>query len=507
MKFTKVCPLFLAAAMLATVPAGAFAATETNSPAPNANLELARQLNQAFVQVAEDVSPSVVVITVVQKATPQSALDSGDGTTDDSGDPLNQLPPDLRRWFRQQEHPAPEKSRGQGSGIIIRKDGFILTNRHVVEDAEKIEVRLKDGRIFPARVRGVDSPSDVAVIKIDAQNLPVAKLADSSKTRVGEFAIAIGAPFALDYTVTFGHVSAKDRSNIIPADSESATPMTDQNFIQTDANINPGNSGGPLINIEGEVIGINTLIRGLRTGIGFAIPINLAREVADKLISDGKFTRSWLGVTIVSYREYPGFSDLVKGIQDGVVVREIAADGPAAKSGLHPGDVITAIDGKTVITSQQLKDEIRAKKVGQSVTLSVFRRVKDKGSQLKIQIKPGEWKDATAGAGVLDSASSEDGSVGNLGLTVETLTRERADEFGVDMTDGVIITKVDPTSLAYGNGIKRGDIITSIDHQPVTNPKQFHDALKIADTKKGVIMNLVSKDGARFEILKDSQDN
>jgi len=156
----------------------------------------------------------------------------------------------------------------------------------VVDDAEKIEVRLKDGRTFPAEVRGVDGPSDVAVIKISAKDLPVAKLADSARTRVGEFAIAIGAPFSLDYSVTFGHVSAKDRS--IP-DYEGMTAMSDQNFIQTDANINPGNSGGPLVNIEGEVIGINTLIRGLHTGIGFAIPINLAREIADHLIADGKY--------------------------------------------------------------------------------------------------------------------------------------------------------------------------------------------------------------------------
>jgi serine protease Do len=507
MRIVKFCPLLLAATTLFFTTPRLAAWDGTNSAARNANLELARQLNQAFVQVADEVSPVVVVITVTQKASATPQVDSGDDSNDGT-DPLDRLPPDVRRWFRQHEQSAPpEKTRGQGSGIIIRKDGYILTNRHVVEDAETIEVRLKDGRIFPATVRGVDAPSDVAVVKIEASDLPVAKLADSSKTRVGEFAIAIGAPFALDYSVTFGHVSAKDRSNIIPSDDQGEASMTDQNFIQTDANINPGNSGGPLINIEGEVIGINTLIRGLRTGIGFAIPINLAKEVADKLITEGKFTRSWLGIVILSYRDYSGFNDLVKGVQDGVVVKEIAADGPASKSGLHPGDIITAIDGKTVVTDQQLKDEIRSKRIGQPVTLSVFRKVKDEGRLIKILVKPGEWKDSPPASGAADVAAAEDYSSANLGLTVEAMTRDRASQMGVAMTEGVIVTRVEPGTLAGDSGIKRGDVITSVNQQPINNPKQFNDILKAADTKKGVIINLISQGAARFEILKENSQN
>src|SRR5277367_3275328 len=192
------------------------------------NLDLVRQLNAAFVQVAESVSPSVVVITVIEKPSAGVQAESS-SSSDDQEAPSEQLPPWLRRYLREweQEHPAPEQpTTGQGSGIIIRKEGFILTNKHVVENAEKIEVRLKDGRRFTAVVRGVDAPSDVAVIKIAANDLPVAKLADSSQTRVGEFAIAIGAPFALDYTVTFGHVSAKDRSNVM--DEEEGSGMLDQ---------------------------------------------------------------------------------------------------------------------------------------------------------------------------------------------------------------------------------------------------------------------------------------
>src|SRR6266581_4562879 len=273
---------------------------------PSANLELARQLNLAFVEVAEKVSPTVVVINVVQKPSASSQDDEEDV-------PYDTVPREFRRFFRRQsQEQAPEKSRGQGSGVIIRPDGHILTNSHVVEDAETIEVRLQDGRTFKAKVRGVDPQSDVAVIKIDAKGLPIATLADSSKTRVGEFAIAIGAPFSLDYSVTFGHVSAKGR-HVISGDEGAAM---DQDFIQTDANINPGNSGGPLVNIDGEVIGVNALIRGLRTGIGFAIPSNLAREISDKLIADGKITRAWLGVGIRSLSDYTEFRDTVKGVDD-----------------------------------------------------------------------------------------------------------------------------------------------------------------------------------------------
>ena len=293
---------------------------------PATNIEIARQLNQAFVDVAEKVTPAVVVINVIQKAT----LITPDEDNDDS---TESTPREFRRNFQLPYEELPqEKAFGQGSGVIIREDGYILTNGHVVEEAEKISVRLHDGRVFKGKVRGVDPKSDVAVIKIDAKGLPVAALADSTKTRVGEFAIAIGAPFSLDYSVTYGHVSAKSRSNIIEGESGA---VMDQDFIQTDANINPGNSGGPLVNINGEVIGINTLIRGLHTGIGFAIPSSLAKEISDKLISDGKFTRAWLGIGIRAYRDDPEFREIFKGVNDGVVVLSLQTNGPAYKSDLR----------------------------------------------------------------------------------------------------------------------------------------------------------------------------
>jgi serine protease Do len=475
---------------------------ETTSPSQRAaNLQLARQLNQAFVQVAQDVSPSVVVITVLEKPSAKHPLDSDY----DDDDPLEQF----RQFLNEQKNPqpaTPQKTTGQGSGIIIRANGYILTNRHVVEDADSIEVRLQDGRTFMAEVRGVDAPADVAVIKIDAHDLPVAKLADSDQTQVGEFAIAIGAPFALDYSVTFGHVSAKDRSDVLTSDTEASPAMMDQNFIQTDANINPGNSGGPLVNIEGEVIGINTLIRGLHTGIGFAIPINLARQVADKLIAEGKFTRSWLGISIKSLRELPAYRGLINSVQDGVVVQEISPHGPAAKSNLRPGDIITSIDGKTVITSQQLKDEIRSKTVGEDVTLEVFRKTRDGEKQLKVILKPSEWVDKTGNANS-DNSSTEKNSVGNiLGLSVKTASAELARKYNVDLTEGVIVTAIDSDGLAADTSLQEGDIITSIDERPTLNLHQFAEAVRHANIRKGAIIHFVSDGTAKFDVIKEGAD-
>ena len=463
-------------------------------------LDLARQLNQAFIGVAEDVSPAVVVVKVAHK---QNFIDAED---DDSpfGDMFRQF---RKRFEDQQREKRKKESRerpsgepvfdGQGSGVVIREEGYILTNGHVVDGADKIKVRFKDGSEYDGEVRGVDAQSDVAVVKIDpkGKKLKVARLGDSDNTRVGEFAIAIGAPFELDYSVTFGHVSAKGRSRIIPDEK------ADQDFIQTDANINPGNSGGPLVNIDGEVIGINTLIRGLHTGIGFAIPANLAREISDKLISDGKFVRAYLGVRIESLNEYSELRGMVPGVKEGVVVNAIPPGGPAAKSDLKAGDIITAIDGKPVSTAQQLKSEIRGKKLGQPVALDVFRN----GKTLKVKVKPEAWPDeATQAAnkrGAAPEAESKD-----LGLTVRSLTKELAEQFGVDKIEGVIVTEVESGSAAERKGLRPGDIITEVNQKSVTSPKQFRDALKNAAPRTGVIINFTSKGTSKFEILKESGD-
>ncbi len=464
-------------------------------------LELARQLNQAFIEVADQVSPAVVVIRVAHKP------NFSETATDEENPLWDLVPRQFRKQLEQQQRqkqrrdPQEHSSRepvfdAQGSGLVVREEGFILTNGHVVEGAEKIKVRFKDDAAwYDAEVRGIDTQSDLAVLKIDAKGkkLTVANLGDSDKTRVGEFAIAIGAPFELDYSVTFGHVSAKGRSHLIDN-----APAMDQDFLQTDANINPGNSGGPLVNINSEVIGINTLIRGLHTGIGFAIPANLAREVSDKLVSDGKYVRAYLGIGIKTLREDTEYRDLISGITDGVVVFAIPPDGPAAKSELRAGDVITALDGKPVLTSPQLKSEIRSKKIGQELTLDVYRN----GKTRKIKVKTEAWPEETASiAGKRNPASQEAGL--DWGLTVKTLTRDLADHFGVDKVEGVIVTEVDADSVAASKGIQPGDIITEVNRKPITTVKQFREAMKAADQKKGVVINFISRGTSKFEILKD----
>ena len=468
-------------------------------------LELARQLNQAFIEVAENVSPSVVVVRVAHKP------GFGDDPNDEEMEPfMERLPPEFRRWFdqyrerkqrensKQREQDNEPRFDGQGSGVIIRKEGYILTNRHVVEGADKIKVRFKDGVEVDAEVRGVDAQSDLAVIKINpkGRTLAVAKLGDSDKTRVGEFAIAIGAPFELDYSVTFGHVSAKGRSGIVPS-FEGGNTM-DQDFIQTDASINPGNSGGPLVNIEGEVIGINTLIRGLHTGIGFAIPSSFAREITDKLITDGKFTRAYLGVGIRALNEDTEYRDLITNITSGVMVTGIVLDGPAAKSDLKLGDVITAVEGRSVASVQQLKNEVRSKKLGEAVTLDVHRF----GKNLKLKIKPEAWPEPGTTVVTRKPAGREEAGRA-LGLSVEPISKELTEQFSLEARQGVVVTEVERGSAAERKGIQAGDVITEVNQKPVANPKQFREALKAADLKKGVIISFTRGGTSSFEILKD----
>jgi len=448
--------------------------------------DVARQLNQAYVELAEQVMPTVVVITVHQRPPDYSNVEG------ESEAPRRRN----SRRFREDL----EESVGSGSGVIIRKEGYIVTNRHVVEDAERIEVRLKDGRKFPATVRGVDAQSDVAVLKIDATNLPVAKLADTARTRVGEIAVAIGAPFQFDYSVTFGHVSAKSRDNVIPRYFGGG--LYDQDYLQTDANINPGNSGGPLVNIEGEVIGINTIIRGINTGIGFAIPASLVKDVSDQLIAEGKFTRAWLGVSIVALAEEDRYRELIPDVKAGVVVRAILPDGPAAKSKLRPSDVILAVDGKAVSTPQELRNEVRGKKLGAAVQLTVHRA----GKQTQVEIRPGAWVQETESQPILATNSTRTNAPAKLGLEVKALTEALAKQFNVQASEaGVIVTSVESDGLAQQGGIQPGDVITAINQQPTPTPRRFREVLRTADFQQGVVVNLLSGRTARFEILKAAE--
>jgi serine protease Do len=474
----------MACLLAAAVMASSQPALAKDSPA----LNLARQLNEAFVEVADQVSPSVVVIYIRQKVSGKEA--------DEGGSFWDILPPEYRRHFQHQDGAHQHWLEGEGSGIIISPDGYILTNNHVVENADEIEVRLKDGRKFTGEVKGVDPETDIAVVKIKAAGLTPAKLGDSDAARVGEFVLAIGAPFELNDTVTVGHVSAKGRVFEHEADLD---------FIQTDAKILPGNSGGPLVNLYGEVIGINTMIEGLDSGIGFAVPINIAKRVKDHLIYEGKYTRSWLGIGIGELKDdsdYLGLDGhLAPDVREGVVVTAIIPDGPAAKSDLQPGDVITGVDGKTIQTMHQLREEISVKKPGHMTVLQVVRGKE----HLIVKVAPGAMpsRDELAVKHRPRDAAEPSG----LGLTVQGMTKDLAQQYGVEVILGVLVTDVEQDSPAALQGIKAGDVITEINRQRVSTPKQFREYVKAADPKHGLMIKFVSEGESRFVVLKSTGGN
>src|SRR5438552_15737118 len=375
---SKLQPMRLSILILCLTISTSFAAQPEVAPTPTvpaaaaeAGKDVAHQLNNAFAKVFETVAPSVVIIEISKK---------NDGSESSPFDDLFfQGQPDENNPRRNPGVLRPIQS--EGSGFIIRPDGYIFTNVHVIGDADKIDVKLKDGREFQAKVVGTDEKTDIAVIKIEATNLPAAQFADSEAVRVGQFAFAIGAPFKLDYTFTYGVISGKGRSKLIATGGYSIS-----DYLQTDASINPGKSGGPLCDIDGKVVGMNTLINGLNRGLGFAIPSNLTNEIGQQLIAGHKIVRPWLGIRIESLGDDPSIRDLFKGIDKGVVVRTIEADAPAYKSDLRPFDVITQVDGAPVVTDTQLQREILKKKIGQNVELTVWR----KGQTMKIAVTTGE---------------------------------------------------------------------------------------------------------------------
>ena len=353
-------------------------AVPTSSVPPNAfgaeaGKDVVHQLNNAFAKVFETVAPSVVIIEISKKneISESSPLD----------DLFFQGPPDENNPRHNPSGGAARPVQSEGSGFIVRPDGYIFTNFHVVEGADKIDVKLRDGRNFPARMVGTDEKTDIAVIKIDAKDLPVVQLGDSDAVRVGQFAFAIGAPFRLDYTFTYGVISGKGRSKLFQTGGYSIS-----DYLQTDASINPGNSGGPLCDIDGKVIGMNTLINGMNRGLGFAIPINMAKEIGAELVAGHKIMRPWLGIRIETLGDDPTTRDLFKGADKGVVVRTIEADAPASKSDLRPFDLITQVDGTPIETDSELQHEILKKKIGQNVQLTVWR----KGQTIRVPIKTGE---------------------------------------------------------------------------------------------------------------------
>ena len=467
---------------------------------PSEALKLAQQLNQAFVEVAESVSKSVVEVRVSKSAENYQMQ----GEQFRNSPFFDQLPEDFRRFFEQQpqQREQPNRSRepiydGQGSGLVYRDDGIIMTNRHVVENSDKVKIVFKDGKEYDGEILGVDRESDIAVIKIDATGLKAAKIGDSSQTKAGEFAIAIGSPFGLKYSVTVGHISAKGRR--VLTDQQ----MFDQDFIQTDASINPGNSGGPLVNIYGEVIGINTLIRGMNTGIGFAVPINLAKRISDMLIKDGKVTRAWLGVSITTLREDVELRDLAVGVEDGVVVRQFIPGGPAENSSLQLADVIISIDGNKVKTAEELKRAIRYKNAGDSIKIGLMRDGEPKEIQFETGAFPEEFTAVTRSRRIEEKPSQEPLEAELLGMRVQEISEDLAKRFMIDEEEGVIVVSVKKGSVAEEKSITPGEVVTRINSSEINSIETFKKSFENEDLKKGVLVHLKSNGSQRFEVLKD----
>ncbi|HTW67399.1 MAG TPA: DegQ family serine endoprotease [Bryobacteraceae bacterium] len=389
-----------------------------------------------------------------------------------------------------QSPPSLEREYSLGSGVIINSSGYILTNYHVISGAKDVKVLLGDKRRFPARIIGSDPKTDLAVLKVNATNLPVLTLGDSSKLKVGNFVLAIGNPFGLNQTVTMGIVSAEGRGGLGLADYE--------DFIQTDAAINPGNSGGALIDESGNLVGINTAILAAKSGgnqgIGFAIPVNMARGVMDQILKYGKVTRAWLGVSIQSVTQ-----DLATafGLKEdyGALVSDVTKDSPAAKSGLKRGDVILAVNGQRIEDSQALQLSIASMRPGAIAKLTVFRN----GASHEISVKLGEMPEAAAKA---STSLSTTPSAAQRGLSVGPLTPALASQLQLPAeTKGVAVTNVDPASPAADAGLQQGDVIQAVNQQPISSVGDFERDMRSAAGRP--VLLLVNRNGATsFRIVQ-----
>ncbi|SEQ90921.1 serine protease Do [Nitrosomonas sp. Nm51] len=462
--------------------------------AMDGGVENLKQTSKAFASVARSVSPSVVFIQVESAAT-------GSTNTPFSSPFGNRLPfgDDLfKRFFgddftgipRRPRFDAPQRERqiiGHGSGFVFAAKSdfksdktYILTNNHVVADANRILVKFQDGREYVATITGRDPQSDIAVIEIKAEGRPALALADSSKAEVGEWVIAIGNPFGLSNTLTVGVISAKGRTSLGISDYE--------DFIQTDAAINPGNSGGPLVDLNGEVVGINTAIfsrSGGYMGVGFAIPINLGKVIAHQLIEKGEVTRGYLGIAI-----QPLTAELAEsfGIDpgQGILVAEVTKNSPADKAGLRQGDVIVSYDGEPVIDVGSFRNRVSLTPPGSREHLTVLR--------------DGEKSDLTITIGKLfmDSQVAQGSAQGaeNIGLTVQNLTPQLAEQFDVKPGEGVVITKVQAGSIAASAGIEIGSVILQVNRKTVNSVSEFKRAVKENSGKKRALL-LIRKDNVQ----------
>jgi serine protease Do len=448
-----------------TVPA-AFVSDQSDIPSLQA-------FNDAFVKIAEAVTPSVVTITT------EKVIKTGRGR-------LPGFPEDDFFWqffgFPQGEM----RSTALGSGVIVDDKGYILTNNHVVEKGEKIKVKLIDKSVHEAEIIGTDPRTDLAVIKINAKHLQPAILGDSDALRVGEWVLAIGSPFSesLAHTVTAGIVSAKGRTNVV-------NNLPYENFIQTDAAINPGNSGGALVNIRGELVGINTAIATSgaiqgNIGIGFAIPINLAKRVMSDLIAKGKVTRAWLGIIPQDVDDKIAKAQKLES-NDGAIIAEVVPKSPAAEAGLKVGDVIIEFEGQHIRDAADLRNRVSTSEVGKIKELKIVRN----GKEQVIKVKLGELPEVVEATG-----RSTERKTNKLGFTVEDISQYLAKQYGIDADEtGVIVTRVDPNSNA-ARILKPGDIIKRVADQEVTSVKEFNAAL--SEFKGDVLLLLIKRDKATF---------
>ncbi len=390
---------------------------------------------------------------------------------------------------------GPQIQHGLGSGVIVTKDGYILTNNHVVDGAKELKVTLEDGHEYTAKVVGRDPKTDLAVVKIDAKDLPVVPMADSDKVQVGDVTLAIGNPFGVGKTVTSGIVSATDRGNMGIEAYE--------NFIQTDAAINPGNSGGALVDIEGRLIGINTAIlsrSGGSQGVGFAIPSNTARTVMESLIEHGHVTRGYLGVMIQNVT--PALAEEFK-IKEGTgaLIGDVVDDGPAAKAGFKPGDVVLKFDGKKVADSRRLQLTVAETKPGSEVPVEILRDGKEKTLTVTIKQLPGTEELAA-------NSSPSDGDNGTLnGVAVSDLDQRARQEYNIPKdVKGAVITQVEPDSAAAQAGLKPGDVIQSINRQPV---KSADEAVRLTEhnSRKKTLLRLWANGGSHYVVVDEDKEN
>jgi serine protease Do len=458
------------------MPAWGCAAGEKSS----APVSTVKDLGRAFVEVAKKVQPSVVSIRAEKTVTSSSPME-GFGEDFFKGTPFEDF------FKGRGAPPSKRKQTAGGSGVVVDSKGYILTNNHVVAGADKITIHLFDGRELKGTVKGIDPKTDLAVVHVDAGDLPVAALGDSDKIEVGEWAIAIGSPFGLEKTVTVGVISAKGRSGLGTG--------TYEDFVQTDASINPGNSGGPLVNIDGEVVGINVMIIQPGQGIGFAIPINLAKTIMTALISQGKVVRPWMGI---------GLQDLTPELiasfkleeKEGALIGQVYEGSPAEKAGLKVGDLILEIDGVKVRNSQDVVREVLRKGVGQEIKLEIIRE----GKKTEILVTTGEMP-----ADPTEQKAGQAEKKEWFGLRVTALTPDMAKQLGLKTAEGVVIEAVERGSVADEAGLRRGDAILEVNRRKIKDENDYLKVMEKIKPGQGVLF-LVSRGGSTFFVsLKEEK--